>query len=37
MTVKDFLDGYELPRIEEGQITEETIAELSDNKGEDDE
>ena len=35
MTVKDFLEGYELPRNEEDQITEETIAELSNNRGDD--
>ena len=35
--LKDFLNGIDLPRKEEGQITAETMAELSNNKGDDDE
>ena len=29
------IEGYEIPRIEEDQITEETIDNLSNNKGDD--
>ena len=33
--VKEFLGDYKLPRAEEGEITEETMEELSNNKGDD--
>lgn len=35
-TLREWLGGYELPRKEEEQVTAETMTELSDNKGEDD-
>lgn len=33
--MNNLIEGYEIPRIEEDRVTEEMLANLSNNKGED--